>query len=349
MANIERVRGLVDALCDDACAGRRTGSPGGIRARGIMVEALRDAGLDARVEPLPSCNGANVLAMIPGDVDRWVLVGAHYDHLGAGAGGAIYRGANDNAAALAALVEVARSLTARRPQGRGVILAAFDAEEPPFYATGAMGSQAMVRAPPVPLDRIDMMVALELVGCAIGPAGLPDAIRNSLFALGAERSEGTAARLDALTSAGDDLFVRRADAEVIPPLSDHLAFWEAGVPFMLLTGLRSATYHTPRDTPDTLDPARIAAVARWLEAFVRDQCARPEGRVRFLADGRDDRSTLDAVRALLAPLAGLSPLTAGALRTAAALTARLDAKNRLGDGERTQLQALIVGIERALS
>ncbi|MDB4927626.1 MAG: Peptidase, partial [Myxococcaceae bacterium] len=205
-------------------------------------------------------------------VDRWVLVGAHYDHLGT-QGKAVYRGADDNAASVGILVDVARALAAKRPDGRGVIFVAFDGEEPPFYDTGAMGSQDFVRAPAVPLDRIGMMVAMELLGHPIGPDGLPDAVRSSVFALGAERSAGTSARVDALASAVDGVTVRRTDAEVIPPLSDHLAFWQARVPFMLLTGTRSAAYHTPWDTPDRLDWNRVGAVSRWLEAFVRDQCA----------------------------------------------------------------------------
>jgi len=341
-------RDLVASLCSDACAGRRTGTPGGLHARKIVVDALRDAGLDPHEQPAPGCGGANVLATLPGTIDRWVLVGAHYDHLGT-VGNRVYHGANDNAAAVAMLVDVARALVARRPDGRGVILAAFDGEEPPFYATGAMGSQAFVKNPTVPLDRIDMMVALELLGHRIGPAGLPDAVGGSVFALGAERSTGTSARLDALSHATPGITVRRADAEVIPPLSDHLGFWEAGVPFLLLTGTRPSTYHTPNDTPDRLDWDRVTAVSRWLEGFVRDQCARPEERVVFLPDGRDDASTLDALRALLTPLAEGVGLAREALGRVSALRARCDARGRLGAAEAAALRELVGGVESALA
>ncbi|MDO9016091.1 MAG: M28 family peptidase [Deltaproteobacteria bacterium] len=341
-------RSLVEALCSDACAGRRPGTPGGLLARSLVVDALRAAGLDPTEQPAPGCGGANVVATIPGEIDRWVLVGAHYDHLGA-SGKVIYRGADDNAASVGILVDVARALTARRPDGRGVIFVAFDGEESPYYATGAMGSQQFARTPTVPLDRIDMMVAMELLGHPIGPEVLPDAVRGSVFALGAERSAGTSARVDALASAVDGITIRRCDAEVIPPLSDHLAFWQAGVPFMLLTGTRSSTYHTPWDTPDRLDWGRVGAISRWLEGFVRDQCARPEARVRFLADGQDDRSTLDAMGALLRPLAGDVDLARSALDRIDALQARCDAQGRLQDAERMTLQGLVAAIESALA
>jgi hypothetical protein len=64
------MKSLVEALCSDQCAGRRPGTPGGREARRLVVEALRSAGLDPREQAVPGCNGANVLAQIPGDADR---------------------------------------------------------------------------------------------------------------------------------------------------------------------------------------------------------------------------------------------------------------------------------------
>src|SRR5688572_20955462 len=107
------MQSLVSALCDDQCAGRKTGTPGAARARGIVGEALRDAGLDPNEQAVPACRGVNVLATLPGDTDRYVLVAAHYDHLGA-TRDTIYRGADDNAAAVAILCEAARALAASR-------------------------------------------------------------------------------------------------------------------------------------------------------------------------------------------------------------------------------------------
>lgn len=340
-------RDLVAALCSDACAGRKSSTPGGRLARKLVVDALREAGLDPFEQPAPGCGGANVLATIPGDLDRWVVIGAHYDHLGTD-GPDIYRGANDNAASVGILVDVARSLATRRPDGRGVIFAAFDGEEPPFYASGDMGSQHFVNNPIVPLDRIDMMVAMELLGQPLGPEGLPSDVRGSVFALGAERSVGTSERFDRLNSSVQDVTVRRIDADVIPPLSDHLAFWDAGVPFLFLTGARAASYHTPDDTVDRLDWKRISAVSTWLEAFTRDQCARPESRVEFRRDARDDRSTLDAMEALLTPLLHVTPLAQLALSQARALRSRCDILGRLGEAERVAAANLVAAIESAL-
>jgi Zn-dependent M28 family amino/carboxypeptidase len=115
---------IIDRLCSPECAGRRPGTKEGAAARAVVVSALRDAGLDPYEQRVDGCGGANVLAKIRGDVDRYVVVGAHFDHLGK-IGKDVYWGADDNAAAVAVLVEVARAIHRER-DGRGVIIAALD-------------------------------------------------------------------------------------------------------------------------------------------------------------------------------------------------------------------------------
>lgn len=90
----------------------------------------------------------------------------------------------------------------------------------------------------------------NLVGHSLGGGNAPAAVAQSLFALGAERSVGTAAQVDALASAESGVFVRRLDAQVVPPLSDYHAFWSREIPFLFLSAGRSRRYHTPQDTPE---------------------------------------------------------------------------------------------------
>jgi Zn-dependent M28 family amino/carboxypeptidase len=348
---LEGMRTLVEGLCSAACAGRAPGTSGGLLARQLVREALRDAGLDPFEQAIGSSMGANLVATLPGEIDRWVLIGAHYDHLGA-TDRTYFPGADDNAAAVAILVEAARGLAAKRAEGRGVIIAAFDAEEPPYFLTGQMGSQyfaAHAAALGTPLDRIDLMVCMDLVGHALGPPGLPPDVRRSLFALGAERSDGTAALVDELARAEDDVVVRRVDAEVIPPLSDYDAFWARSVPFVFLTAGRSQRYHTPEDTPEHLDWAKMAATARWLEALVRRSCARPDHRTTFTAAARDDASTLRTLLELAAPLSSVSPTAAEGARTARDLLARCDAKGRLPDALADGPRRLVAALESGLA
>ncbi|MBX7196605.1 MAG: M28 family peptidase [Sandaracinaceae bacterium] len=341
------MRALVEELCSDRCAGRAAGSPGGRIARGLVIDALREAGLDPHEQPIARFEGANVLATIPGDLERFVLVGAHYDHLGKN-GPAIYRGADDNAAAIAVLVEMARALAEDRPRGRGVIIAAFDAEEPPHFMNGTMGSLHFTKHPLVPLERIDLMVCLELVGHALGEAGLPTDVRRSLFVLGGERSVGTREQVLSLAREEPGLIVRPADAEVIPPLSDYLGFWKRKRPFVLLTGGRTRRYHTTDDRPEHLDWTRMKSVARWLERFVRAQCARDERPFEFV-EVRDDLTTLDSLRELFTALAPTTPLAAHALEIERALRAQVQRDRSLPEHARGTLAQLVEGLETGLA
>ncbi len=313
-----------------------------------MKEAFRDAGLEPVEQPVPGCAGANVLASLPGERDRWVLVAAHYDHLGR-SGRHTYHGADDNAAAVAILLEVARALRSAPPKGRGVLFAAFDGEEPPYFLSEGMGSEYFARHPTVPLSSIDLMVCMDLVGHAVGPEGAPADVRQSVFALGAERSEGTGALVDRLARSEPGVVVRRMDAETVPPLSDYWGFWRREVPFLFLTNGRWQYYHTPEDTPDKLDYPKIDATARWLTGLVREACARPEPSIRFLSGVRDDASTLRTLISITQALEPLAPQAREARTVAQMLLGRCDGAGRLSAADRTAMQMLVSRIESALA
>jgi len=334
------MRELIEALCSRECAGRRPGTPGGLAARRVVVDAMRGAGLDPREQAVPGCGGANVLAMIPGDVDGYVLVGAHFDHLGQ-LGRDIFYGADDNAAAVAVLVEVARALANERV-GRGIIIAAFDGEEPPHFMSGAMGSREFVRTNRLP---IDFMVCMDLVGHRFGPALVPDEVGGSLFALGSERSAGTYELVRRLKRAEPGVIVRPADADIIPPLSDYEAFWRERIPFLFLSAGRSRVYHTPEDTPDKLDYGKIAATARWLTRFVRE--ARTREPTRFV-DAALHRGTLDELHEVIGALVPLSPLAAGALAQVEQLRRACGRDGNLPAGGEAMLGSLVMALEQQL-
>ncbi len=341
------MRDLVVELCSEECAGRAPGTPGGRAARALVRDALREAGLDSFEQEVPGCNGANVIATSPGEIARWVMIAAHYDHLGK-IDGRIYPGADDNAAAVGILVETARALAAKRPDGRGVIVASFDAEEPPYFMTKAMGSEHFARNPTVPLDRIDLMVCMDLVGHALGPEDAPADVRDTVFALGAERSAGTGAIVDELARTEAGVVVRRADAEIIPPLSDYAAFWERDRPFVLLTNARSRVYHTPEDTTVRLAWAKMSATARWLESFVRASCARDEAPFAFQRS-RDDVSTLDSFVDLTASLVERSPEAAMGHAMAKRLRGLCRKNGSLDAEHHGELAMLVAALEAGLA
>ena len=325
------MRTLVETLCSPACAGRKPGTREGAAARAEVVSAFRSAGLEPFEQAVPGCHGANVIAKVPGDIDRWVLLGAHFDHLGK-AGGEVYWGADDNAAAVAILVEVGRQLARRPSKGRGVVLASFDGEESPYFRTGAMGSEQFAKSPTVPLDRIDLMVAMDLVGHAFGGDGLPDDVRASVFALGAERSAGTAQHIERIARIEPGLILRPADADIIPPLSDYDAFWRRRRPFLFLTAGRWRHYHMPTDTPEKLDYGKMAATARWLERFVRETCERREDPILFLDDGGSEALTLRSLLDITASLTAVSPEARLGRECAEELLAACDGRGAAASG-----------------
>jgi Zn-dependent M28 family amino/carboxypeptidase len=261
----------------------------------------------------------------------------------------VYHGADDNAAAVAILADVARGLSGRRARGRGVIVAAFDAEEPPHFQSGTMGSMRFAQDPPVPLGRIDMMVCMDLVGHAFGGEGMPGEVGASLFALGAERSRGTSALVDEMARAEGGVIVRRADAEIIPPLSDYWAFWERRRPFLFLTAGRWRHYHAPSDTPEKLDYPKMAATARWLERFVRAVCEDDGGPRAFQPHAADDASTLRALVAITSALAPISAEAEHGRAYAESLLAACGADGRLPEGRRPEVPLLVSMLEERLA
>src|ERR1039457_7449015 len=110
----------------------------------------------------------NVLAYLPGRTDEYVIIGAHYDHLGRGNFdslapsqiGQIHPGADDNASGTAGVLELARLLAPQRGQlRRGILFASFAGEE-----LGLLGSAAWVRDPTRPLDKAVAMLNMDMIG-----------------------------------------------------------------------------------------------------------------------------------------------------------------------------------------
>lgn len=282
-ASVAALRCWVDWLASPALAGRGAGSPGGAAARAGIEASFADLSLGpageqgAYAQALP--RGANLLARIPGRdptrADQVVVIAAHYDHLGE-RGGAVYPGADDNASGVAVLLELARRLVAA-PPARSVLIAAFDAEEPPAYLGEAMGSMHWMAHPTVPRAQVVAMLAMDLMGGDLWPGA-----RTPLYVMGRETIAATTPA-PALGDAG--VPARAMHLRLVEDLpggrqafSDHAAFFAAQVPVLLFSTGRSPHYHRTTDTPDTLDFEKLAGLLPIVEAHVRwlaDMTERP--------------------------------------------------------------------------
>jgi len=337
---------VVDYLCSPSCVPRNPGMDGGIAARTYLRSRLEGLGLEPVGEEgfdqaLPSIGGSNLLGMLPGTTSRYVLLAAHYD-----ACGPDNPGADDNAAAVAVVLHVAEQLQNMKLD-RSVIIALFDAEEPPYFMTPEMGSQWFVDHPTVPLDNIDMMICLDLVGHDLGPEALPSEVRESIFVLGAEKSTGTGVILDQLPEQAG-IEPRRIDNYIIPSMSDYDAFMEADIPFLFYSVGRWQHYHMPSDTADKLNYDKMEAFARHLTDAVVALANRPD-RAKYVPDGFDDRATISSLKDILAPLSETSPDAERAAMFVAGFKQSLEDNGALTHDERGAIAIIVAQVDHALS
>ncbi len=196
-----------------------------------------------------------------------VLVGAHWDHLGA-PGGVLHPGADDNASGIAALLAAAESLARERPtSAREIVFAAWTGEE-----SGRLGSSWFASHPPVPLARIATAINLDMLGRDnMGR----EAYRNVLqviYSAGAPALRAIAT--EANQGIGFDL--RFYPSLRFRPVSDHHTFAEAGVPIVYPFSGYHDDYHGAGDIPDRVSPERVARAARFLVRLVKNLASRKD-------------------------------------------------------------------------
>jgi Zn-dependent M28 family amino/carboxypeptidase len=204
-----------------------------------------------------------------------VILGAHHDTIPE------TPGADDNASAVAVLIEVAK-MTAGASTARTIRFVSFANEEPPHFMTDTMGSDFHARGCHARGEKIIAMLNLEMVGyysdqpgSQRAPHQLPAWVRrwfprrgNFLAAVGNLKSIplGWTFRRGFKRSVRFPLFSISLPERVNDiRLSDHSSFWDCGYPALMLTDtsyFRNPNYHRSTDTPDTLDYARMAQVTR---------------------------------------------------------------------------------------
>lgn len=252
----------VRVLASDEMQGRDTGSAGGEAARAYIVRRMEALGIAApmmgRLQPWEATgrtregpkmwSGVNVLGLVPGTraTDRYIVVTAHYDHVGVH-DGQIFNGADDNASGVATLLALAAELKRQAPE-HSVVFVALDGEE-----RGFLGAKHFVEAPPFPLTSIAMNLNLDMTARAEGDGHLwvtgtyqNPQFRPILEALPAEGAVSLAFGKDTPQDLGPDNWVEA---------SDHAAFHQAGLPFLYLGVNYHPDYHRPSDDFDRIDPA----------------------------------------------------------------------------------------------
>lgn len=258
MTTVERLRQDISELTTHE--DRRVGSAGHAAARAWAEARMQRLGLapySGGKYVLPYEDGfANVVGVAPGLSDSLpIVLGAHYDTVPG------TPGADDNAASVAVVFEVAARLV-RNPAARPVVIAIFDAEEPPYFHTRLMGSTRFVEDHIG--ERVHAAVILDLIAHATPLPGLEDIVAL----MGAESHpewSGIARRAAEL-----HLQLVTVPNDVLPDMSDHYAFRLAGRPYLFVTCGQGPHYHRPSDTLENLDLEKAARVTDLVEMIVRE-------------------------------------------------------------------------------
>lgn len=190
----------------------------------------------------------NVVGMIEGELDEWIVFGAHHDHLGYGyfssrdreRMGTIHPGADDNASGVATVIAIAEALAQSgvKPR-RGFLFLTFTGEE-----KGLLGSRWYVRNPLIPHEKTVAMINIDMIG----------RIREKRVAL---TGTSSSRMLDRISREAAPMFpeLEFAFSDRPPmPASDHWPFFsEAGLPVMFPFGGSNPEMHTPDDVPETIN------------------------------------------------------------------------------------------------
>jgi aminopeptidase YwaD len=259
------------------------------RAEAYLAEQFTRLGLDVSAHPFRALGGMyrNVIATIPPSAavpssPPPLIIAAHYDTVEASPG------ADDNASALAVLLEVARSLR-DVPLARSVRFIAFCLEE-----ENLLGSLAYAASLQAAKEEICGAIVLECVGYARSeegsqqqPSGIPVSVPTVGDFLGVVGNAASAHLVKAVEAAASqavpDLrtitLVVPGKGELLPDTrrSDHAAFWHYGYPAVMLTdtaNFRNPHYHQPTDRLETLNLEFMERVARAVAAVALALCTR---------------------------------------------------------------------------
>jgi aminopeptidase YwaD len=202
----------------------------------------------------------NVGGLLRGSAGGFIVVGAHYDHLGLGDIASstpwrreVHRGADDNASGVAGVIEIARMLVSRGRPERSIVFLAFTAEE-----EGALGSEYYCKNPPYPMDSTVAMINLDCIG----------RLENSkLIAFGARSAEELGGLLEEAVDGHDLDLVEKKE---IYGFSDQNPFYARGIPSLHFFTGANTDYHSPDDVPAKINFDGLADVVAFVTDFAED-------------------------------------------------------------------------------
>ena len=297
--NDEKLHREISFLTDSLCNGRATGTRGAVEAAFWIERKFEKGGLipingsyGSHFTTPTGAAGHNIIGMIPGALsmprDRYIIVGAHFDHLGE-LDGKLYPGADANASGTVALTSLADIFASMKEMGRvydsNIIFAAFDAKEMGMSGSAALWKlieYGMLKDPltgeAIKKENITAMVNIDQVGSSLSPihGNRPD----YLLMLGTESlPKDKRMNLEACNMLHDinlDLclsyYGSKTFTDVFYRLSDQKVFVENRIPAVFFTSGITMNTNKTRDNAENLNyevlRKRINLIYHWIETML---------------------------------------------------------------------------------
>ncbi len=279
-----RMQDDVVFLADDALEGRQTGTEGERKAADYLEKRFKELGLqpmgtngyfqdfsfkpktdphkEVEFEMNPNdstITGRNVVGYLDNKAEQTIVIGAHYDHLGYGGDGSLYRGedkaihngADDNASGVAVMLDLASKLKTANT-GNNYMFLAFSGEE-----MGLLGSNYFTKNPTIDVEKINYMINLDMVGRLKADSTL------------AVYGVGTSPIFKQVLNASNDKFKLVENESGVGP-SDHTSFYLVDVPVLHFFTGQHEDYHKPADDSDKINYEGMKAISDYIVTLVAD-------------------------------------------------------------------------------
>ncbi len=221
----------------------------------VLPETMTDSSLtvDLRVQNklLPRHEARNVVGKVKGKGSKWIVIGAHYDHLGHMGPDALFPGANDNASGVAMMLSLAEWFSKHKPK-HNILFVAFAGEE-----AGLVGSEWFIVDRPIDLSKIKLMVNLDMLGTGDDGITVVNSTAQQVFF--------------------DQLVAINTAKQYLPQVkprgpacnSDHCPFVQKNIPALFLYTMGgTAAYHDVQDREEQLPLTKFPEVYALLKDFI---------------------------------------------------------------------------------
>ncbi len=279
-----KIKEDVSFLAGDKLEGRETGTKGEQEAATYIAKRFKEIGVEPKgikgflqvftfkpkTDPHQevkysttstdsTITGTNVLGYIDNKANKTIVIGAHYDHLGFGAEGSFYKGeekaihngADDNASGVSVMLNLASKLKQTNTSNNYLFIA-FSGEE-----MGLLGSNYFVKNATIPLDSINYMLNMDMVGRLKADSTL------------AVYGVGTSPVFKQVISDNNDKFKIIEKESGVGP-SDHTSFYLNDIPVLHFFTGQHEDYHRPSDDSELLNYEGMEAISTYIFDIITD-------------------------------------------------------------------------------